>query len=425
MLASRTCPKLFDQLSSKIPEVLTLVNHLKNSKAKVSDVKISHILGGLRGLPVLNSFTSELDPSKGPMIRGRPLTELIKLLPQRNSVPAPEAMFWYLLTGNIPGEEETVSLVESLEAKSALPAETISLLEALPHDFPPTSLLSIGILSLNNSSKFNEYYAAGKKNELWVGAYEDSLDILSKMTSLLGYIYCKRHGFEPDLGVQGSMSARFCKMVGGGNSLELISFVRLFLTIYSDSDVGSASMHASKLVSSGLADPYKAISAAINAVGGHLHGRAMQDSIEWIIKSSTFYEIQAIQDIKDGKTIPGFGHAKLNEPDPRYEIIRSYFKSVSPNHPILKRVEEIAGKIPKYLEGKVRDPHVNGDFIAGACLHAMGVEDSHMGPCLFGLARTLGCLSNLIWDRICQIPIEYTNSIDIAHLENLALKSNT
>ena len=257
-----------------------------------------------------------------------------------------------------------------------------------------------------------------------MGAYEDTLDILAKMTSMLGYIYCKRHGFHADLDVRGSISSRFCKMVGGENSLDLLRFVRLFLTLYADSDAGSASSHASKLIGSTLADPYKATSGAICAVGGHLHGRAMQDSIEWIIKSSTFYQIQAAQDIKDGKAIPGFGHAMLNEPDPRYEIIRKYFRSVSPNHPMLKRVEEMAEVVPQYLKGKARNPYINGDFIAGACLHSMGIEDSYMGPCLFGLARTLGFLSNYIWDRACNIPIEYTNSVSLSFLEELASKSN-
>lgn len=422
-MVTRTCPKLFNQLSEKIPEVLTKVGALKKNTNKVADLKIAHVLGGLRGIPVLNSFTSEMDPIRGPLIRGVELTELIEKFPQRNSVPVPESMFWYLLTGNIPTMEETVSLIDCLDEKSALPATTLILLDSLPHDFPAISLLSIGILSLNNNSKFNQMYAEGKKSELWIGAYEDSLDILSKMTSLLGYIYCKRHGFEADLSVTGSMSSRFCKMVGGENSLDLLRFIRLFLTIYSDSDAGSASAHTSKLISSTLADPYKATSGAICAVGGHLHGRAMQDSIEWIIKSSTFYQSQAIQDIKDGKAIPGFGHANLNEPDPRYNIILKYFKSVSPNHPMLKRVEEIVEVIPKYLKEKVRDPYVNGEFIAGACLHSMGIEDAYMGPCLFGLARTLGCLSNYVWDRACQIPIEYANSISITQLESLALKS--
>ena len=87
------CPKLFQQLSEKIPEVLLRVNTLQKSKVKVADLKISHILGGLRGLPVLNSFTSEMHSSKGPLIHGISLPELIQTLPQKNSVPIPEAMF--------------------------------------------------------------------------------------------------------------------------------------------------------------------------------------------------------------------------------------------------------------------------------------------------------------------------------------------
>ena len=164
-MSVQTCPKLFKQLSEKIPEVLSKVNSLKKSSAKIADLKISHVLGGLRGLPVLNSFTSELHESLGPLIHGVPLTELIEKLPQRQSVPIPEGMFWFLLTGNIPSQEDTQSLIECLDEKSALPSTTIALLDLLPHDFPAINLLSIGILSLNNNSKFNSMYANSNKND--------------------------------------------------------------------------------------------------------------------------------------------------------------------------------------------------------------------------------------------------------------------
>lgn len=424
MSLTRTCPKLFDKIASRVPEVQSQFSSLKNSSTKAADLKVSHVLGGLRSLPILNSFTSEMHSSKGPLIHGTGLQDLINQLPQRHSVPIPEGMFWYLLTGQIPTLEETISLIDSLDEKSSLPIETIKLLDVLPHDFPPIAMLSIGILSLTSYSRFNYMYNNGEKSRLWEGAYEDSLDILAKITPMLGYIYCKRHGFEADLSVRGSISSRFCKLVGGENSVNLIRFVKLFLTIYSDSDTGSASAQTAKLVSSTLSDPYKSISAALNAVGGHLHGKAMQDSVEWIIKSSTFYKTQALQDIKDGKTIPGFGHAKLLAPDPRYQIILEYFKSVSPNHPMLKRVEDIVNCVPSLIKGKVRDPYVNGDFIAGACLFSMGIEDVHMGPCLFGLARTLGCLSNIIWDRAVNLPIMYTNSLTLETLQELVTKPN-
>lgn len=422
MAFTTTCPKLFSKISAKIPEVKAQISSLKNSSQKVADLKVSNILGGLRGVPILNSFTSEMHPNKGPLIHGLTLQELINHLPQRHSVPIPEGMFWYLLTGEVPTTEETVSLIDALDEKSSLPIETIKILDTLPHDFPPIALLSIGILSLTSYSRFNYLYNSGEKSRLWEGAYEDAMDILAKMTPLLGYIYCKRHGFEADLSVRGSISSRFCKLVGGENSINLIRFVKLFLTTYADSDTGSASAQAAKLVSSTLSDPYKSISAALNAVGGHLHGKAMQDSVEWIIKSSTFYKTQALQDIKDGKTIPGFGHAKLLAPDPRYDIIYRYFKTVNPNHHMLKRVEDIVNCVPLLLKGKVRDPYVNGDFIAGACLFGMGIEDVQMGPCLFGLARTIGCLSNIVWDRALNIPIMYTNSLTLEMLEEIVSK---
>lgn len=109
-------------------------------------------------------------------------------------------------------------------------------------------------------------------------------------------------------------------------------FMRLFLSLYCDSDSGSVGAHASKAIGSTLSDPYKAISGCINGVSGHLHGGAVQDSLEWIIKANNFYRAQAQADLKANKAIPGFGHAVLGTKDPRYEFIYNYWKLKDPNH---------------------------------------------------------------------------------------------
>lgn len=77
-------------------------------------------------------------------------------------------------------------------------------------------------------------------------------------------------------------------------------------------------------------------------------------------------------------------------------------------------------ELPQILKEKLRDPQVNGDFIAGAALYAFGIRDGQMGPAILGASRSFSCLANYIWDRACELPIEYAMSFDIQGLEDLS-----
>ncbi|CAG9321327.1 unnamed protein product [Blepharisma stoltei] len=421
-MISRVCPQLFEKVQSKIPDVIKRVDAIKKSNVPIGTLRIKHILGGLRGVPVLNSFTCEMSPEQGPLIRGKTINELLRLLPLQDGCLYPESMFWYLLTGEIPTQQEISSLINSLDAVSQLPEQVIKTLDTLPQNFPATSLLSIGIMALQENSQFASAYSTIKRKDLWIPAFEDSLVILAKLPVLAAYIYCKRSGIDINNTDFKDIGGKFLGLIGAGTPNN-IGFLRLFLSLYCDSDSGSVGAHASKAIGSPLSDPFKSIAGAINGVSGHLHGKAVQDSLEWIIKANNFYLAQANRDINDNKSIPGFGHAVLGRRDPRYDIIHDYWKSKDPKNPWLINIEKAAEEVPKLLRGKLRDPQVNGDFISGAALYSFGVRDGEMGPVLFGVSRAMTCLANYIWDRACEMPIEYAMSFDINGLETIA-KSN-
>lgn len=64
--------------------------------------------GGMRGMKGLVYETSVLDPDEGIRFRGYSIPECQKLLPRAKGgdEPLPEGLFWLLVTGQIPTEEQ-------------------------------------------------------------------------------------------------------------------------------------------------------------------------------------------------------------------------------------------------------------------------------------------------------------------------------
>ena len=70
--------------------------------------------GGMRGIRGLVTETSVLDPNEGIRFRGYSIPECQKVLPTGNGgkgeEPLPEGLFWLLLTGEIPTQEQAESV---------------------------------------------------------------------------------------------------------------------------------------------------------------------------------------------------------------------------------------------------------------------------------------------------------------------------
>ncbi len=74
-------------------------------------------IGGMRGIPGLLWETSLLDPEEGIRFRGYSIPECQKVLPGavEGGEPLPEAMFWLLLTGEVPTKAQVDSLSAELK----------------------------------------------------------------------------------------------------------------------------------------------------------------------------------------------------------------------------------------------------------------------------------------------------------------------
>ncbi len=424
-------------LSSKIGEQRSRVRRLlkEHGNTVVDNVTISQVIGGMRGLKSLVSDISSLDPEEGIRYRGYTLKEVIEKLPkpQDSSMPYVEGLFYLLITGDFPNQEEVMQVVDEFSKRRIVPRYVFEIIDSLPASTHPMAMFSTAILSMNRESVFNRHYHAGvSKMDYWEPTFEDALNLMAKLPEIAAYIYNKlyrkgeRFHSDPTL----DMGANFAHMMGIDKPYDDVS--RLHFIIHSDHESGNVSAHTAHLVASSLSDIYLSTSAMINGLAGPLHGLANQEVLRWLqsIMDKMDNRLPSEEEMKKfvwdtlnaGQVIPGFGHAVLRKTDPRYILQREFSLEYLSEDPIFKYSDLLYKVVPPILQeqGKAKNPWPNVDAQSGVIQWHYGVKEYDFYTVLFGIGRTMGVCANIIWDRALGYPLERPKSVTIDMLEEVA-----
>lgn len=398
----------------------------EHGEKKVDEVVLRQVTGGARGIKMMLWETSQLDAIKGIRFRGYSIPELKELLPSGpQGEPKPEGLFWLMLTGEIPTEDEVNALTKEWQSRADVPAQVFTTLDSMPVDTHPMTQFTIGIMAMQPTSIFAERYAEGlPKTEYWDAVYEDSMNLIARLPRVAAYIYRRTFKGGDHIAPDESLdwSANYAHMLGSDNE-DFRSLMRLYLTIHADHEGGNASAHTVNLVGSTLSDPYRSFAAGMNALAGPLHGLANQEVIKWIFemiealgtKTPTKEQIaQYVQDTLDQKkVIPGYGHAVLREPDPRFVAQRKFAEDYIKDSDLIETVWKIFDVVPPILQGlgKVKNPWPNVDAHSGALLVHYGFSEYSYYTVLFGVSRALGVLAAGVWSRALGMPLERPKSV--------------
>ena len=102
--------KLKEKFRSKAKKVAAEVKSMlkAHGNKKVDEVTLRQVFGGMRGVKSMIWETSNLDAIEGIRFRGFSIPELAEKLPKRkgDSQPLPEGLFWLMLVGEIPSQED-------------------------------------------------------------------------------------------------------------------------------------------------------------------------------------------------------------------------------------------------------------------------------------------------------------------------------
>ncbi len=399
----------------------------KHGNRILEQVTLAQAYQGMRGITGLVTETSLLDSNEGIRFRGFSIPELRDKLPKAEGgkEPLPEGLFYLMLMGEIPSEADVDHISATWARRSHVPTHVFQVIEALPVSTHPMTQFCAAILALQTESKFAKAYEDGmSKKQYWEFVYEDSMTLIARLPRVAAYIYRRKYKNGDHIQPDGMLdwSANFAHMLGY-DDFSFSELMRLYLTIHADHEGGNVSAHATHLVGSALSDPYFSFAAGMTGLAGPLHGLANQEVIRWIEELQEKLETQEpskeqlseyiLQTLKEGKVVPGYGHAVLRKTDPRFTAQMEFAKTHCPNDPTIKTVWNVYEVAPPILEntGKIKNPWPNVDAHSGALLKYYGLIEEDFYTVLFGVSRALGVLASLCWDRALGLPIERPKSI--------------
>jgi citrate synthase len=406
-------------------EIKTLIK--EHGNFVLGQFTVEQVYQGMKGMVGMVTETSKLDSEEGIRFRGYTIPELLQLLAQNKESglePLPEAMFYLLLTGEIPTATEINFINTEWTMRSMVPKHVFDMLDMLPAKTHPMTQFSMAIMALQTESVFAKKYREGmNKKEYWDPMYEDVMNLIARLPRIAAYIYRNTYKegvhIEPDPKLD--WAGNFAHMLGY-DATEFKTLMRLYLTIHVDHEGGNVSAHTTHLVGSALSDAYLALSAGMNGLAGPLHGLAAQEVARWIIELREKYKGVPTkeqltdfikQTLADGKVVPGYGHAVLRKTDPRYMAQQIFAKRYMADDELFKIVQLLYDVTPEILKstGKIKNPWPNVDAHSGILLMHYGLVEYDFYTVLFGVSRSIGVLTSLLWDRALGSPIERPSSV--------------
>ncbi|HKM93585.1 MAG TPA: citrate (Si)-synthase [Prolixibacteraceae bacterium] len=406
-------------------------NKLKNEYGDkvIANVTIGQVLTGMKGVPSLITDTSKLDPIEGIRFRGHSIPELRNKLPRLSpeGEPLPEGLFYLLLIGEIPEQEDVLNLSKDWATRSHVPQHVYDVIDAMPKNAKPMTQFSAAIVAMATESVFQKAYRAGvHKKHYWDFIYDDVMNLISKLPRVAAYIY--RRNFYNGDHIQPNRKLDWAGNLAhmmGHDSEEVKRLLRLYMVIHSDHEGGNVSAHATHLVGSALSNPYYSFAAGMLGLAGPLHGYANQDVIHWIFDLMSELDTdeptkEQLADyvkktLEEGRVVPGYGHAVLRQTDPRFTAQMEFADKYIKNDKIINIVNNLYEVVPPILGdvGKIQNPWPNVDAYSGALLYHYGIKEYSFYTVLFGVSRSLGVLASLVMDRVYGLPIERPSSNEL------------
>ena len=417
---------LQEALSKKIPAWQEDLKKIldENGTKVISEVTIAQAAKGMRGVKSMICDTSAVSADEGLIIRGYPILQIKDKLP--------EEVFYLLLTGDLPDQLQLSDLQNQLRAHQNVPDYVWEVLDAMPENSHPMTMLSVAIQSMRVESLFVEKFNKGTpKNEYWKWILDDGIKLIGALPSIAAFIYRKitknNDRIDPDVNLD--WAGNYAYMLGINESDDFKKLMRLYLMLHSDHEGGNVSAFSSLTVASSLSSPFLAIGAGLNGLAGPLHGLANQECLKFVLEIHDHFngapnnkdlEKFCWDRLNNGRVIPGYGHAVLRCPDPRFTAFMKFGQEHIHDDDVFKIVEALFEVVPPVLKehGKAKNPWPNVDAASGSLLYYYGLKEFNYYTVLFSLSRVMGMVSQIVINRALRMPITRPKSVTTDWLKN-------
>ena len=294
-----------------------------------------------------------------------------------------EEVVYLLHNLKLPTESELEDLNALLTREREVSRFLAALMPTLAHHTSPMSMLRTSV------SAASAYDPDGWENSAEANARK-AIRLVAKTPTLIAMYQRQRTGQEavhpnPKL----RHAANFLYMLFGEEpEQEDAQILDTTLILYADHTM-NASTFAARVIASTLADMFSAITGAIAALKGPLHGSATEGAMKMLdeVGSAERAESYVKERLARKERIMGFGHRVYKTFDPRARVLRTLSQRIGARKGDT-RWFEISAEIERVVaEEKGLQPNV--DFYAASVYRLLGIPTDLMTP-VFALARMAG-----------------------------------
>ena len=295
-----------------------------------------------------------------------------------------------ILKGALPTQAELDAYKAKLKSMRGLPEALKRTLELVPKDAHPMDVMRTGCSMLGNL-----------ETEADFSQQEETVDrLLAVLPSIVVYWYRYSHdGVQIDVETDDdTIGGHFLHMLRGEAPSDLdVRVMSVSLILYAEHEF-NASTFTARVISSTLSDMHSAITGAIGALRGPLHGGANEAAMELIEKFSSAGEaVEGLKGMLERKEkIMGFGHAIYSTSDPRNVIIKEWSKKLAEAagdtvlYPVSEAIEALMWDEKKLF--------ANADFFHASTYRFMGIPTKLFTP-IFVCSRVTGWAAHVMEQR--------------------------
>lgn len=354
----------------------------------VDQTQEAQLVRGLEGIYVTTTELSRVDGENGRLFyRGYSIEELA----QHSSFEETAYLLWH---GKLPTAGELEGFRRELAEQRSLPTQMYCVLYGLPRETPPVTAVRTLISAL--AAWESSADSTDREAEL-----HHARRLTAAFATLTAALHRVRQREEPvpprrDL----SHAANFLYMFHGREPTpEAARAMDVFLVLYMDHGF-NASTFTARVTASTMSDMYSAVTAALAALKGPLHGGAMEAAMRQFLEIGSPDNVDAwfARALAEKRRIMGIGHRVYKTWDPRAKILREHARvlAAQSDEPqwleIAERLAERALNHPYFQERRL---FPNVDYYGGLVAYYLGFPPEYY-TLLFALSRVAGWTAHVL-----------------------------
>ena len=345
---------------------------------------VTHAPKGLEGVVATTSSICYIDGEQGVLAyRGIDIHELA----DNSTFEEVCHLLWF---GKLPTRNELRELRDRMAEERKLDASIIHRLHLAPKHALPMDVLRTIVSALSfydPEEKYNDRDANVHK----------AIRLTAQIAMLVAAYDRIRKGqeiVEPDRSL--SHAANFLLMLNGDRpSATAERALDIALILHADHEL-NASTFAARVTAATLSDMHSAITSAIGALKGPLHGGA-NEAVFRILEAISTSGADPVEYVKgmlaQKKKIPGFGHRVYHTEDPRATHLRTMSRDLGTSSGETKWFD-YSQKIEEFVKAD-KKLNANVDFYSASTYHTLGIDVDLFTP-VFAVSRISGWTAHVI-----------------------------